>query len=163
MAKRFDPNNIDESRFFGNIGKVTLSSDELERIKTSFKNYFKKSKKLNFSELMENFRKYGIEIETPEYEEMMKELNEKGEVAIDFDQLIEMIIDGLEDMDSREVLIRIFELFLPDEQSDKIDFERLKELSPGLSDEEVQDMINKATREESVNFEDFCNMVGGRF
>ena len=74
---------------------------------------------------------------------------------------IDMMTAKMSDKDTREDLEKVFELFLGDDNSDKIDIRHLKrvckELNENMSDDELNEMIVRADtdRDGKVSFEEF--------
>ena len=83
---------------------------------------------------------------------------------VDFDKFIEDICKNLSNLNSMDELDKIFCLFTQNENTDKIEFRHLRKLCPQLSDEEIQEMINKADTDKDgkINYEDFYNIITKR-
>ena len=60
-----------------------------------------------------------------------------------------------------EDLEKIFSLYIGKENLDKIEFKHLRKVCPGLTDEEIKEMIEKADSDKDgkVNFEDFFSII----
>ncbi len=143
-----------------------LSLKELNVIKDSFKEYDKnKTNELDINELNEELEKYGID---PKNDESLKNLFEqakrKGSTSVDFDTFIEDICKNLSNLNTMEELEKIFFLFTENENTDKIEFRHLRKLCPQLSEEEIQEMINKADTDKDgkINYGEFYNIITKR-
>ena len=92
---------------------------------------------------------------------MLADIDKNGDANIDFDEFINMMTAKMSDKDTREDLEKVFELFLGDDNSDKIELKHLKrvckELNENMSDEELNEMIVRADtdRDGKVSFEEF--------
>ena len=92
---------------------------------------------------------------------MLADIDKNGDANIDFDEFINMMTAKMSDKDTREDLEKVFELFLGDDNSDKIDIRHLKrvckELNENMSDDELNEMIVRADtdRDGKVSFEEF--------
>ena len=68
--------------------------------------------------------------------------------TIDFEEFVEMMTGKMGDRDSPEEIRRVFKLF-DDDETGKISFRNLKrvarELGENMTDEELQEMINKVS------------------
>ena len=84
--------------------------------------------------------------------------------TIDFEEFVEMMTGKMGDRDSPEEIRRVFKLF-DDDETGKISFRNLKrvarELGENMTDEELQEMINKADLDGDgeVNEEEFMRIM----
>ena len=87
-----------------------------------------------------------------------------GAGTIDFEEFVEMMTGKMGDRDSPEETRRVFKLF-DDDETGKISFRNLKrvarELGENMTDEELQEMINKADLDGDgeVNEEEFMRIM----
>jgi centrin-1 len=87
-----------------------------------------------------------------------------GSGTIDFEEFVEMMTGKMGDRDSPEEIRRVFKLF-DDDETGKISFRNLKrvarELGENMTDEELQEMINKADLDGDgeVNEEEFLRIM----
>ena len=67
----------------------------------------------------------------------------------------------MSDIDSMNEIQKVFLLFLGDENVDKIEFRHIRRECPGLTDEEIKEMIEKADEDKDgkVNFEEFHKII----
>merc|ERR1712072_965989 len=93
-----------------------------------------------------------------------KEKVRKMIADIDFEEFVEMMTGKMGDRDSPEEILRVFKLF-DDDETGKISFRNLKrvarELGENMTDEELQEMINKADLDGDgeVNEEEFMRIM----
>lgn len=84
--------------------------------------------------------------------------------TIDFEEFVEMMTGKMGDRDSPEEIRRVFKLF-DDDETGRISFRNLKrvarELGENMTDEELQEMINKADLDGDgeVNEEEFMRIM----
>ena len=154
-----DRKQFDKRRDF----KHLLNQKDLQYIKDSFKERdTNNTNELDIDQLRETFEKYGINIDRDEsFQKLLEEAENNGRTSIDFDQLIDLITLNLSNLESMEDLEKIFSLYIGDENLDKIEFRHLRKVCPGLTDEEIKEMIEKADSDKDgkVNFEDFFNII----
>ena len=93
---------------------------------------------------------------------MINDIDKNASGTIDFDEFIEMMTAKMSDKDTREDLEKVFRLFIgDDDKADKIELKHLrrvaKELNENMSDDELQEMINRADTDKDgkVSFEEF--------
>ena len=163
MYGRFSSNILDRKQFEKReIFQQHLSPKELKFIKDSFQNNDTKgTNELNIEELKQVLEQYGIDINNDEFKELFDEVEKNGEVGIDFDEFIEMITEKLVDIDSMNDVQKYFTLFLGEDNVDKIEQRHLKKLCPGLTNKEIEEMIQKADEDKDgkINFEEFYNIT----
>ena len=91
---------------------------------------------------------------------MISDLDEDGSGTIDFDEFLDMMTAKMSDKDSREDIMKVFNLF-DDDQSGKISLRNLKrvakELGETMTDAELLEMIERADNDQDgeINFEEF--------
>ena len=143
-----------------------LKPNELKYIKDSFKSQdIANTNELDIDKLKEVLIHYGIDPNNDEtLNKIFNEAESNGRTSIDFDRLIDIITLKLSEIDSMDELEKIFSLFLGNENSDKIEFRHLKKYCPGLTDEEIEEMIKKADTDKDgkINFEEFYNIITKR-
>ena len=160
MSGRFQLNLVNRKQFDrpGEI-KHHLNQKDLNYIKDSFKNYdTDKTREINIDELKNALDKYGIEYDNDEaFQKIFNEAEKNGSINIDFDELINIITSRMSDIDSMSELQKVFCLFLGDENVDKIEFRHIRKECPGLTDEEIKEMIERIDEDKDgkVNFEEF--------
>ena len=87
-----------------------------------------------------------------------------GSGTIDFEEFVEMMTGKMGDRDSPDEIRRVFKLF-DDDETGRISFRNLKrvarELGENMTDEELQEMINKADLDGDgeVNEEEFLRIM----
>jgi centrin-1 len=109
-------------------------------------------------------RALGFQVKNDEVKEMISQVDKDGSGAIDFNEFVEMMTGKMSDRDSREEIMKVFDLF-DDDNTGKISFKNLKrvatELGENLSDEELREMIEEADRDKDgfVNREEFYRIM----
>ena len=164
MLGRFQTNLLDRKQFDrpGEL-KHHLNQKDLKYIKDSFKeNDTDKKNEIDIDELKQALDKFGIEYADDEaFQNMFNDAEKNGSIHIDFDELINMVTSRMSDIDSMNELQKVFCLFLGDENVDKIEFRHIRKECPGLTDEEIKEMIEKADEDKDgkINFEEFHKIV----
>ena len=145
-----------------NYEKNGLTEDEVLEIKEAFDLFDSDhSGTIDTEELKQALGNLGIDAKNQTLQNMMNDIDKNQSGTIDFDEFIEMMTAKMSDKDTREDLEKVFELFIGDDNTDKIDIRHLKrvckELNENMSDEELNEMIVRADsdRDGKVTFEDF--------
>ena len=164
MSGRFSANKLDRKEFGRPNGlKHKLKEKDLKLIKDSFYEHDKKNThEVDIDELRQALDKFGIEYADDEaFQNMFNDAEKNGSIHIDFDELINMVTSRMSDIDSMNELQKVFCLFLGDENVDKIEFRHIRKECPGLTDEEIKEMIEKADEDKDgkINFEEFHKIV----
>ena len=164
MSGRFQANILDRKQFDrpGEY-KHRLNQKDLKYIKDSFKNYdTDKTSEIDIDELKQALDKYGIEYNDDEsFQKLFNDAEKNGSTNIDFDEFINVVTSRMSDIDSMNEIQKVFLLFLGDEDVDKIEFRHIRKECPGLTDEEIKEMIEKADEDKDgkVNFEEFHKII----
>ena len=165
MSKEID--SVDRKKFDkrGEFQDL-LNPIQLESIKNAFHSQdITNTNELDIDKLKEVLIYYGIDPNSDEsLEKIFDEAENNGRVSIDFDRLIDIITLKLSNIDSMDELEKVFSLFLGNENTDKIEFKHLRNYCPGLTDEEIEEMIQKADKDKDhkINFEEFHNIITKR-
>ena len=145
-----------------NYEKNGLTEDEVLEIKEAFDLFdTDKSGEIDVAELKQALMNLGIDTKNQTLQNMLSDIDKNGNANIDFDEFIDMMTAKMSDKDTREDLMKVFELFIGDDNTDKIDIKHLKrvckELNENMSDEELNEMIVRADtdRDGKVSFEEF--------
>ena len=153
----FDPKNCE---------KNGLTADEVIEIKEAFDLFDSdKSGQIDTNELKQALQNLGIDAKNQTLQNMLADIDKNGSGDIDFDEFIDMMTAKMSDKDTREDLQKVFDLFLGDDDADKIEIKHLKrvvkELNENLSDDELNEMITRADtdRDGKVSFEEFYNIM----
>ena len=153
----FDPKNYE---------KNGLTADEVIEIKEAFDLFDSdKSGQIDTNELKQALQNLGIDAKNQTLQNMLADIDKNGSGDIDFDEFIDMMTAKMSDKDTREDLQKVFDLFLGDDDGDKIELKHLKrvvkELNENLSDDELNEMITRADtdRDGKVSFEEFYNIM----
>ena len=145
-----------------NYEKNGLTEDEVLEIKEAFDLFdTDHSGEIDVAELKQALMNLGIDTKNQTLQNMLADIDKNGNANIDFDEFIDMMTAKMSDKDTREDLEKVFELFLGDDDADKIDIKHLKrvckELNENMSDDELNEMIVRADtdRDGKVSFEEF--------
>ena len=142
--------------------KNGLTEDEVMEIKEAFDLFdTDKSGEIDVGELKQALTNLGIDAKNQTLQNMLADIDKNGNATIDFDEFIDMMTAKMSDKDTREDLEKVFDLFIGDDNTDKIDIKHLKrvckELNENMTDDELNEMIVRADldRDGKVNFEEF--------
>ena len=143
--------------------KNGLTEDEVLEIKEAFDLFDSdKSGEIDTSELKQALNNLGIDAKNQTLQNMINDIDKNASGTIDFDEFIEMMTAKMSDKDTREDLEKVFRLFIgDDDKADKIELKHLrrvaKELNENMSDDELQEMINRADTDKDgkFSFEEF--------
>ena len=145
-----------------NYEKNGLTEDEVLEIREAFDLFdTDHSGEIDVAELKQALMNLGIDTKNQTLQNMLADIDKNGNANIDFDEFIDMMTAKMSDKDTREDLEKVFELFLGDDDADKIDIKHLKrvckELNENMSDDELNEMIVRADtdRDGKVSFEEF--------
>ena len=162
-----DTEIIDRKNFEKRDLSNLLNPKELQHIKDSFKSKDPDNKKeIDIQQIKQCLEKYSLDLDNDEeFKELFNQVERNGKISIDFDELIDIITVKLSEMDKMEHLDKVFDLFIGKENTDKIEFRHLRNICPDLTDEEIEEMIEKADEDKDgkINFEEFYNFVTKRF
>ncbi len=147
--------------------KNGLTEDEVMEIKEAFDLFDSdKSGEISTEELKAALKNLGIDAKNQTLTNMMADLDKDNSGQIDFGEFIDMMTAKMSDRDTREDLEKVFRLFLgDDDKADKILIKHLKrvarELNENMSEEELQEMINRAdlNKDGGVDFEEFYQIM----
>jgi len=102
----------------------------------------------------------GFEAKNQTIYQMIGDIDKDGSGSIDFEEFLDMMTAKMSDKDSREDIMKVFNLF-DDDQSGKISLRDLKrvakELGETMTDAELLEMIERADNDQDgeINFEEF--------
>lgn len=156
MARRGSP-----SRKGKVIERPGLSEEEIEEIREAF-NLFDTdgSGTIDPKELKAAMQSLGFEAKNQTIYQMIGDIDKDGSGEIDFEEFLDMMTAKMSDKDSREDIMKVFNLF-DDDQSGKISLRNLKrvakELGETMTDAELLEMIERADNDQDgeINFEEF--------
>ncbi|KAG8458306.1 hypothetical protein KFE25_005153 [Diacronema lutheri] len=119
---------------------------------------------IDTKELSVALRALGFDSKKEKVRKMIADIDLDGSGTIDFEEFVEMMTGKMGDRDSPEEIMRVFKLF-DDDETGRISFKNLKrvarELGENMTDEELQEMINKADMDGDgeVNEEEFLRIM----
>ncbi|XP_059535000.1 centrin-2 [Myotis daubentonii] len=145
--------------------KLEFNAQQIQELRQAFDLFDTDSTgTIDVRELKVVLRAMGFE---PKKEEIMKMINQvdpEGTGKMNFNDFLTLMTQKMCDKDSKEEVLKAFKLF-DDDETGTISFENLKrvskELGEDITDEELQEMIEKADRDGDgkVDEEDFLRMM----
>ncbi|KAF1774881.1 EF-Hand 1, calcium-binding site [Phytophthora cactorum] len=142
--------------------KKVLDEEDLEEIKEAFHLFDTDgSGSIDVRELKAAMRALGFQVKKSEIRQMIADIDKDESGTINLDEFIEMMTGKMNSRDSREEIMKIFQLF-DDDNTGKISFRNLK--AQTLTDEEMQEMIDEADRDGDglINEEEFFRVMKKR-
>ena len=144
-----------------------LTEEEVNEIKEAFDLFdTDKSGEIDSEELKQALKNLGIDAKNQTLQNMLTDLDANNSGSIDFEEFINMMTAKMSDRDTKEDLEKVFRLFLGDDNNpEKITVKHLKrvarELNENMSDEELQEMINRADldKDQAVDFNEFYQIM----
>ncbi|KAF4693146.1 Caltractin ICL1e [Perkinsus olseni] len=142
-----------------------MTEDEIDEIREAF-NLFDTdgSGTIDPKELKAAMQSLGFESKNPTIYQMIADLEKESNSAVDFEEFLDSITNKLGDKESREGIMRIFNLF-DDDKTGTITIKNLrrvaKELGETMTDEELREMIERADSngDGEISAEDFYNIM----
>ncbi|KAG2446947.1 hypothetical protein HYH02_008101 [Chlamydomonas schloesseri] len=131
-------------------GRVGLTEEQKQEIREAFDLFDTDgSGTIDAKELKVAMRALGFEPKKEEIKKMISEIDKDGSGTIDFEEFLTMMTAKMGERDSREEILKAFRLF-DDDNSGSITIKDLrrvaKELGENLTEEELQEMIAEADR-----------------
>ncbi|CAL6016017.1 Centrin [Hexamita inflata] len=120
--------------------------------------------KVPSKEIKVAMRALGFEPTREELKKFIQEVDSANTGLIDLNDFIRIITTKMGEKDSREDILKSFKLF-DDDHTGKISFKNIKrvatELNEKLSDEEIQEMIDEADRDQDglISEEEFIRII----
>ena len=145
-----------------------ISTEENEDLRQAFDlSDIKENGKIDPSEIKETMKQLGFDLKNPTIYNIIKDLDteeSKKNGGLSFSEFSEIIQKRLGDRDTKEGVRRIFDLFVDDEKAEYIPLESLKkvakELGDKMSEDDLKDMIECATKNEGkLSFDDFYYII----
>ena len=143
-------------------------AEENEDLRQAFDLFdIKENGKIDPSEIKETMRQLGFDTKNPTIYKIIEDLDteeSKSNGGITFSEFSEIMQKRLGDRESKEGVRRIFDLFVDDENAEYIPLESLKkiakELGERLSEDDLKEMIECATKNEGkLFFDDFYYII----
>jgi Ca2+-binding EF-hand superfamily protein len=145
-----------------------LSEEEIEEIREAF-NLFDTdgSGTIDPKELKSAMQSLGFEAKNATIYQMIGDIDKDGSGSIDFEEFLDMMTAKMSDKDSREDILKVFNLF-DDDNSGKISLRNLKrvakELGETMTEAELMEMIERADLDQDgeINPEEFYSIMTKR-
>ena len=119
---------------------------------------------IDAKELKVAMRALGFEPKKEEIRKMIADIDKDGSGTIDFDEFLVMMTSKMGQRDTKEEMVKAFKLF-DDDDTGTISFKNLKrvakELGETMTDEELQEMVDRADSngDGAVSMDDFYNIM----
>ena len=148
--------------------RQNISSEENEDLRQAFDLFdIKENGKIDPSEIKETMRQLGFDAKNPTIYKIIEDLDteeSKSNGGITFAEFSGIMQKRLGDRESKEGVKRIFDLFVDDENAEYIPLESLKkiakELGEKMSEDDLKEMIECATKNEGkLFFDDFYYII----
>merc|ERR1712227_1170707 len=137
--------SFDMSRYLKEEQKKELKPEQIEEIKEAFDLFdIDGSGMIDAKELNQAMRALGMEASSAEVRKMIEDIDKDGSGSIDFDEFLAMMAARVGDADSREEIMKIFQLFAGDNPKG-ITFKEMQrvsgELGENMTDDELRGMF----------------------
>ena len=164
-------NNITQNKFKKMESSPNIQNKETEEnedLRQAFDLFdLKENGKINPSEIKETMKQLGFDTKNPTIFKIIEDLDSeesKSNGGISFPEFAEIMKNRLGDRNSKEGVRRIFDLFVDDENAEYIPLESLKkiakELGERMSEDDLKEMIECATKNEGkLFFDDFYYII----
>ena len=88
---------------------------------------------------------------------MIGDIDKDGSGSIDFEEFLDMMTAKMSDKDSREDIMKVFNLFDDDQSGIRYNWSVSQELGETMTDAELLEMIERADNDQDgeINFEEF--------
>jgi len=145
-----------------------LDEEQLSELREAF-NLFDtdSSGTIDVKELKAAMRALGFTVKKAEIRKMISEIDKDESGTVEFNEFVDMMTGRMAQRDSKEEILKVFDLFDAD-KTGKITFRSLKkivsELKEDIPDEELQDMIREADKDGdgAVTADDFYRVMKKR-
>ncbi|XP_014310410.1 centrin-2 [Myotis lucifugus] len=145
--------------------KLELNSQQIQELRQAFDLFDTNSTgTIDVRELKVVMRAMGFEPKKEEIMKMISQIDPEGTGKMNFNDFLTVMTQKMCEKDSKEDILKAFKLF-DDDETGTISFDNLKrvskELGEDMTDEELQEMIDKADRDGDgeVNEEDFLHVM----
>ena len=164
-------NNITQNKFKKMESSPNIQNKETEEnedLRQAFDLFdLKENGKIDPSEIKETMKQLGFDTKNPTIFKIIEDLDSeesKSNGGISFPEFAEIMKNRLGDRNSKEGVRRIFDLFVDDENAEYIPLESLKkiakELGERMSEDDLKEMIECATKNEGkLFFDDFYYII----
>ena len=150
------------------VERPGLSNEEVDEIKQAFDLFDTSGTgKIDPKELKAAMQSLGFDSKNPTIYQLSADLDtpeSEKNGGITFEDFVDAINDKLGDKESKEGIRRIFDLFIDDPNADTITLSSLKkiskELGENMSDEELKDMLERASKNGvELTFDEFYDIM----
>ena len=146
-------------------GKNVLTEEQRQEIKEAFDLFDTDATgKIDAKELKVVMRALGFEPNREEIRRMITEIDRSGTGSIEYQDFLDLMTYKMSERDPIEEMRKAFRLFI-DDDSDRISIRHLKrvakELGEGMSEDELNEMIEEADRDGDgeISEEDFIRIM----
>lgn len=138
-----------------------MSEDEIEEIREAF-NLFDTDGNgtIDPKELKEAMQSLGFEAKNQAIYQLISDIDKDGTGDIDFEEFLDLMTAGISNMESKEDVLKVFNLF-DDDKTGFISLQNLKRVTKDLgeimTDAELLDMIERADTDQDglISFDEF--------
>jgi centrin-1 len=115
-------------------------------------------------ELRSAMQSLGFEAKNATIYQMISDIDKDGSGAIDFDEFLDMMTAKMSDKDTRDDIMKVFNLF-DDDGTGRVSLRNLKrvakELGETMTDAELMEMIERADTDQDgeISFEEFYSIM----
>merc|ERR1712084_184752 len=145
--------------------RADITEEQKQEIKEAFDLFDTDgSGNIDSKELKVAMRALGFEPKREEIKKLISEVDKDGSGVIDFPEFLDMMTAKMAERDPREEMLKAFRLF-DDDETGKISFKNLKrvakELGENMTDDEIQEMIEEADRDNDgeIGEEEFIRIM----
>ena len=149
----------------GKRNRMTLTEEQRQEIKEAFDLFDTDgSGKIDAKELKVAMRALGFESKKEEIRKIINNIDKEGSGQIDYRDFTDLMVIKMQERNPEDEMRKAFKLFL-DEDSNNISLRHLKkvarELGETMTDEELQEMIDRADTngDGNVSLDDFFNIM----
>ena len=157
-----------EIRAIANKNRALIDDDQMEELKEAFTLFdTNHSGGIDCRELKAAMRALGYEVTKSMVREMFREVERDPDTEINFDEFCRVMAPRLKKADTRDEIMKVFEIFDPNKQG-YITVRELKKMAEDcgerLSDEELHQMIEEAdkTGDGKITFQEFFTVMKKR-